>query len=372
MNYSEFLDLIQNELKRQHPESHIRLQRLLNPNDITRDALTLCSDFKAPFSPALYLAPYFRQYQAGIPIEHVARRIIQEYNLCFCTPSGKLPMPERLCHFGEISAQVSFRIINAATSKQLLANIPYRIICDFAVIYYLLFDMMKLNSACCLPEETPSPPPSHDNMLSYENNNGLTATALIQNYHLEIWHISEDELYQLALANTPRLLPKQLMNIFTILNEFNESKTYITEKAEDVPWKEVEAEAAENNPEKETETAATDASPPLMAFQTQNLLNPEIYCPMWVLTNTRRLYGAATLLYPNVLSECARTLGGSFYILPTSVHELILVPIIKQQRLTRSELLEMVCEINHSSVKVEERLTDNVYLYDSSTECLSC
>ena len=82
---------------------------------------------------------------------------------------------------------------------------------------------------------------------------------------------------------------------------------------------------------------------------------------LYLLTNESALYGAAVLLYPGILQEIAEYLGGGFFVLPSSVHEVILLPDHGEEA---GDLLEIVTEINHTQVAEEEILTDAVYKYE--------
>lgn len=58
---------------------------------------------------------------------------------------------------------------------------------------------------------------------------------------------------------------------------------------------------------------------------------PEIEEPdgpqMYVLTNARKLHGANIMLYKEYLEIAAKKMNGDFYILPSSIHELLAVPV---------------------------------------------
>ena len=43
------------------------------------------------------------------------------------------------------------------------------------------------------------------------------------------------------------------------------------------------------------------------------------------LTNTEKLYGASAILYPNILSYFAKRLKADLYLLPSSIHEVLLL-----------------------------------------------
>ncbi len=87
----------------------------------------------------------------------------------------------------------------------------------------------------------------------------------------------------------------------------------------------------------------------------------EVKMPMYVLTNRQKLYGAACMLYPGVLKEFGRQLGQDFYILPSSVHEVILVP--GETGAEHGALQKIVKEINQTQVAEDEVLADSVYYY---------
>lgn len=91
--------------------------------------------------------------------------------------------------------------------------------------------------------------------------------------------------------------------------------------------------------------------------------------PMYVLTNTQKMYGAAVMLYPGVLEGLSERLRSNLAILPSSVHEVIAVPVRDGQE--AGEMLQMVCEINAAQVDAEEVLADSVYYYEYLAEKLT-
>ncbi len=84
--------------------------------------------------------------------------------------------------------------------------------------------------------------------------------------------------------------------------------------------------------------------------------------PMYVLSNQRRVEGAACMLYPNLVRDFAEAVGSSFYIIPSSVHELLLLPTAHLEE--SSEIKNMIREINDTQVSTEEILSYSLYLYD--------
>lgn len=133
--------------------------------------------------------------------------------------------------------------------------------------------------------------PHHDlpdlglSMLFYlflESTGSSRATMLICNKHLGMWGTSGLELLEHAWKNTPLVMGHAINSMYEILNKYA------------------------NLP------SATDVS--------------KMFPPMYIVTNKHNLYGAACILYPDVLNKIAQKLDSDFYILPSSLHETIAIP----------------------------------------------
>lgn len=144
------------------------------------------------------------------------------------------------------------------------------------------------------------------------------ATMMIKNEHLEWWGKSAEELFQISLQNAEMLLPSELTSMLVVIEEL-------------VP-----------------------------VWERPEVTEEDDY--MYVLTNNRRSFGAGTILYPERLKAIGMYLKESFYVLPSSVHEVIILP--ESRAIEKDELQQIVYEINHTQVPDEEILSDNVYYYD--------
>lgn len=82
---------------------------------------------------------------------------------------------------------------------------------------------------------------------------------------------------------------------------------------------------------------------------------------MWVLSNEDSLNGASVLLFPEYFEKLAQSLNCNFYILPSSIHEVIAVPI---EGMELDELKMMVKDINSTEVVGDDFLSDNVYIWN--------
>ena len=72
----------------------------------------------------------------------------------------------------------------------------------------------------------------------------------------------------------------------------------------------------------------------------------------------------AVMLYTDVLDKLSNDLGKDLYILPSSVHELIVVPF--DENISGSDLAMIVKDINEKGVAAEDILSDNVYEFRRS------
>lgn len=147
------------------------------------------------------------------------------------------------------------------------------------------------------------------------------ASILIHDNLLERWGVTEEELYRCAMENMPQLFPENILPMSEVLKDML---------------------SVEAMPEE--------------AFA---VIEDTIY----VATNQSKIFGAAVLLYPRFLEHEAEALGRNFYIIPSSVHEVLIIPAEKIEQ-DADELLEMVKEVNTTQVSDEEVLSDNVYYYD--------
>ena len=84
--------------------------------------------------------------------------------------------------------------------------------------------------------------------------------------------------------------------------------------------------------------------------------------PMYVISNVSRVNGAAAILSKNALERVIGLLGEKIAILPSSIHECIAIGYRTEEDL--HSLIEMVRSINATVVDIDDKLTDNVYIYE--------
>ena len=90
------------------------------------------------------------------------------------------------------------------------------------------------------------------------------------------------------------------------------------------------------------------------------------YSEMHVLSTTSHIYGAVYMFYSSKIKALADKLDSDLYILPSSIHELILIPVLENEEV--ETLREMVNQVNEESVENIDYLSDNVYRFNRNTE----
>lgn len=158
------------------------------------------------------------------------------------------------------------------------------------------------------------------NVVCNISENGLE-TITVTNELMDKWNTSTKELIQRAEENTPRLLPLTVDSLASILTQY----IGLAKKAETPP-------------------------------------DPSVQLPMLLLSNTSGVNGSAVMLYPEVIHRLACQYDSNLFILPSSVHEIIVIP--DEYVGTIEELSHMVKDINKNHVSREEVLSDTAYYYD--------
>lgn len=298
MTYAEFKETIVAYMQEKlGPNVKVALQDIVKNNDTHLDGLTVFSD-QTNISPTIYLNYYFKQYEKGAPIEEICEDVYQVYSNS--KPKSNIDV-SFFTQFEKVKERIVFKLVNFQKNQAMLANIPYIRFLDLAIIFNCLVEADSEGSA----------------------------TILIQNQHLALWHINKNDLYEIAKENTPKLLSYDITSMGEILNK-------VLFGDED------------------------DSPLPLC----------DSPVPMYVLSNHHRFNGSGCILYKGLLQTLAQKLCSSFYILPSSIHEVLLIPTTKTSASTL-EFTSIVQDVNKTHLANEEYLSDSVYYYCMETDTVT-
>ncbi|MBQ2258324.1 MAG: hypothetical protein II247_06610 [Lachnospiraceae bacterium] len=201
-------------------------------------------------------------------------------------------------NYESVKKGIVYKLVNTAKNKELLEDVPHVEFLDLSVVFQYLI----------------------------QNEHFGTASILIHNAHLKLWDVSVEELYQVADANTQNLQGYELRSMIDAIRDLLEMDTI--GEAADIEYME---EHADN-------------------------------VPMYVLSNKNRVGGASCILYDGLLADFATAIGGSFYVIPSSIHEVLLLPADSKDE--QEEIKAMIKEINDTQVRTEEILSDSLYFFD--------
>lgn len=163
-------------------------------------------------------------------------------------------------------------------------------------------------------------------VLMLEEEKGIGSIMIHEGLQNE-WDVSTKELFRLAQENTMRLFPMKVCPMGQMVCD-------LVIRIGEHP----EAEECADIPEEE-----------------------QGYQELLVVSNQKGINGAAVLLYPGCLAKLAELCEGDYYILPSSIHEVLVLP--DGSDIMESDLQRMVREVNEKCVQPDEILSDCVYHY---------
>lgn len=147
---------------------------------------------------------------------------------------------------------------------------------------------------------------------------------VIKNEHTSLWNVTEDDLYDAAMRNAIRENDYDLLPIMKVLGlDFYESDDSDLDKLQ-------------------------------------------------ILTNKDKTYGASVIMTPGLLQAISREFDRNFYIIPSSIHEVILFLDDEMEFNfdTALSLKMLVGCVNKTELEPQDILSENVYYYDGDIDKL--
>lgn len=219
-------------------------------------------------------------------------------------------MPKQRVHmeffteFDNVKDQICYRLIHYGRNEKLLEKIPNLPFLDLAITFFY---------------------PFHHEEIGY-------GSIQITNEHIKRWGVNVKDLWRVANENTQRLFPQQCCPMGDILME-------LTGMIKGEEWPELPTEE-----------------------------DMEHFLPMMrVLTNRQRTFGASVILYDHYLERLSDSFGQSLYLIPSSIHEVIVMPV--KEGADEIGLQDMIKEVN-KEVPPTDVLSDRLYYYDRASKTI--
>ncbi|MCI8951307.1 MAG: hypothetical protein HFG49_14970 [Lachnospiraceae bacterium] len=287
MGNKEFTEKIAKMVESRLDSAEVHVHNVKKNNGVYFTGLSIREE-GSNISPCIYLEGFYSGYENGDKnMEAIAGEII-----CLHRKNGVIHSFDvsLFTEYRRARPMLRGRLINTERNTELLKDAPHRKFFDLSLVYYVEIPHMDRQEV---------------------------GSILVQDWHMQLWEITEQELYRQIMENMAETDQASILNmadIFADMHGFNPD------------------------------------SP------------PEKNIPIYILTNQRNWNGAVQILNRKALKDAAVLFGSDYYILPSSIHETILVPVGEQTG-TAWELTQIVQEVNQTEVLPEEFLSSHVYRY---------
>lgn len=290
MNYQTFInDVVTHISASVHNGQKVILQPVVKNNGTVYDGLIILDPI-LNISPTIYLNPYYHRFLNGVSMEDIYEDILQTYYENLPTEDFDISL---FRDFEKAKHRIAFKLVNKEKNKELLTDIPHVIFQDLVLIF-----------VCTIT----------DFMEDY-------ATILVHNQHLSLWNTTTENLYKIAMENTPAILPYRFESMENMLEQFDRQ-----------------------------------------AFASFSGLN------MYILTNKLKIHGSTCIAYPRLLKRISNFLEDNIIIIPSSIHEVLIIPEeAAKPEYTMDDFRTIIAEINETELTDDEILSDHAYLYERET-----
>lgn len=303
MTFNEFAEELKRRVEKNLGEEYtISRTSMVKANDAKLDGL-ICRKVGDTVGPTIYINEAYEFYSKGeVTLDTIARDLARS----FIDSMGVLTKEavDSILSMSWVKDRVIYRVVNTSLNKEYLEDKPSVKFLDLSVVYLVPVYV------------------------------GATelGTVAVTDHLMDKLGIDVETLDKYATKNTSRdfkVVVKEMSEILQEMLTIADRQSAILEKD-------------------------------LQAITDERL-------PMYVMSNPTRIFGAATILYAQKeLKKLSKKLGSDLYILPSSTHEVILLPANFVDNVT--ELKVMVREVNLTQVEESDLLSFSVYRYSRDTE----
>ena len=250
------------------------------------------------------LKPYYFEFlESKVSMDDMVDRIDRR----ICYEIEHLPKYDlsNLKDYEYVKNHLGLQVINMEINQDLLKRMPYTQIADLALIYRVFLD-----------EKT---------------------SALVNNNMLKYYGISRDQLHSDTMSCVQRKAPFFIRQIGEVLVDISEKIL-----KEEIP--------EEERKKLKKRIGDIKNDPPLQIY----------------IGGIDGAYGASVIARPDFFEKATQVMGGDFYIIPSSIHEVIILKDLHQGDIEALETT--IWKVNMLKVPEEDYLSNNLYHYDSSNQ----
>ena len=281
----------------------IQVKDTLKNNSIVEHQLMLRKNGSSVV-PAIYLQEQYELYMKQPDEERldwIIENILASYEQQEKEMDEVSKLSNKLLHYEHVKDNILFKLINTEDNEELLMQVPHISYLDLSIVFYVSIS---------------------------ETEQGIM-TALVRNQHMEVWNVTAYDLYEVARKNTPERMPARFCSMEEMIFGLEEDLG--------------------KNPTDEWE------------MDMLQIEREDSFPYLYILSNTLGINGAAAILYSETLKKCSEALKKDSFILPSSTHEVLLLPY--EEKIEAEELACMIRNINREDVPREDWLSDHAYFY---------
>lgn len=290
-------------------EYSVTISEVMKNNGNVRHALNIRKEDET-ISPNIYIDDLYDEYASGVTFSEIVDKIIKVKSDLKCDFEINFDF---LDDYEMVKDKLSIRLIGKENNDKMLLDVPHTDFYDMTTVYYINL--------------------SHDAI-------GRGA-ILINNSFMKRWNISTERLNNDAKENMMKKNPPQRLDIVDMLIDM-----FV----------------------KHNDDGSRYVQDDINEFVEQMETTRDNNRHMYVLTNMDKMYGASVIVYPGLLEELADSFDSDYYLLPSSIHEVILIP--SEEEDNGYELSEMVKIVNEEHVDAEDILSNHAYKYHRSNHWL--
>lgn len=302
MAYERFVDKVKEEVQQQMGEEfEVKLLTVIKNNGHEWESMVVTREGKT-IAPAIYLKAYYDSYLNGTVFEELVYRLRKIYEHC------SIPYLEEGFEFSFelMKSYIYYRLVNYRQNEAILKEVPHLKFLDLAITFHCLV----------------------------RNDEDGIGSIRITNEHIKQWDVQLDDIKKLSMVNTPQLFPAVIKSMEDMLEDLLGLKSCDEiDLLNDVELRNISLD----HTMQDTGQA------------------------MYVLTNQKGINGASCLLYPGIIREFSLKVNSDLVILPSSIHEVILLPV--KGNIKKKCLMDIVNDVNQSQVLPEEYLSNEIYFY---------
>jgi len=291
MNFEQFVEDVKAEIKHYLPDEFKDAQIDVLQHTKLNDSylgMTVRKDDQT-IAPTINLNHYYEMFQEfdenlDIVMQQVADLVTQK----------PIHIDMGMFMNYEIAKEHLFiRVSDAERNDEILERLPHKRIENLAITYHIVADI---------------------------GDEGIGSTPITYQM-LRGYGITEEQLHQDALENSPKIFPAKVEAMNSMMDKIMREDM----KSAGMTDEEID-----------------------IYIENMGLNDPS---PLTVVTNEHQINGAAVLFYPGQMEKLGETVKGDFFILPSSTHEVLIFPDNGQK--TYEELKAIVMDINQTQVLPE-------------------